>query len=152
MHSDQNTELARRLAHLLADTVTAKFIFHGYHWNVLGPDFGEYHKFFKTLYKDVDSSIDPLGENILKAGFPAPYFLTDYIEMSRIKEERLDGTSPMALLQSAKRINDELVHSLFGAFKQAEVCNEQGLMDFLAGRIDTHKTFNWQINAFLGVR
>jgi starvation-inducible DNA-binding protein len=152
MHSDQNTELARKLAHLLADTVAAKFIFHGYHWNVLGPDFGEYHKFFKTLYKDVDSSIDPLGENILKAGFPAPYFLTDYAEMSRIKEDRLDGSSPAFLLQSAKRINDELMHSLLDTFKKAQDCNEQGLMDFLAGRIDTHKTFNWQIKSFLGVR
>jgi starvation-inducible DNA-binding protein len=152
MHIDQKPELVARLAKLLANTVTAKFILHGYHWNVLGPDFGEYHKFFKTLYKDVDGSIDELGENILKAGFPAPYLLSDYIEMSSIKEERLDGTSPVFLLQSAKRVNDELVHSLFDAFKMAEECNEQGLMDFLAGRIDTHKTFNWQINAFIGVR
>jgi starvation-inducible DNA-binding protein len=152
MHIDQKTELVSKLALLLADTVTAKFIFHGYHWNVLGPDFGEYHKFFKTLYKDVDSSIDPLGENILKAGFPAPYFLTDYAEMSLIKEERLDGSSPTFLLQSAKRVNDQIMHSLFGAFEEAEKCNEQGLLDFLAARIDMHKMWNWQINAFLGVR
>jgi starvation-inducible DNA-binding protein len=151
MH-DQNPELAAKLAHLLADTVTAKYILHGYHWNVLGPDFGQYHDFFSMLYVDVESSIDPLAENVLKTGFPAPYMLSDYLEMSCIREERMDGSSPNFLLQSAKRVNDNMLHCLFEAFAVANDCNEQGLMDFLAGRIDQHKKWNWQIKAFLGVR
>jgi DNA-binding ferritin-like protein len=104
------------------------------------------------LYVDVESSIDPLAENVLKTGFPAPYMLSDYLEMSCIREERMDGSSPNFLLQSAKRVNDNMLHCLFEAFAVANDCNEQGLMDFLAGRIDQHKKWNWQIKAFLGVR
>ena len=152
MFNEQNPELAGKLAHLLADTVTAKFILHGYHWNVMGPDFGEYHEFFGMLYEDVSSSIDDLAENVLKVGFPAPYLLSDYVEMSCINEERQDGSSSKFLLDSAKRVNDAMLHCLFEAFAEAEKCNEQGLMDFLAGRIDMHKKWNWQIKAFLGVR
>lgn len=152
MFNEQNPELASKLAHLLADTVTAKFILHGYHWNVLGPDFGEFHEFFNMLYEDVDGSIDDLAENILKVGFPAPYLLSDYCELSCIKEDRLDGSSTQFLLQSAKRVNDTMLHCLFETFAEAEKCNEQGLMDFLATRIDQHKKWNWQIKAFLGVR
>jgi starvation-inducible DNA-binding protein len=152
MFKEQNPELAAKLAQLLADTVTAKFIFHGYHWNVMGPDFGEFHEFFSELYEDLDSSIDPLAENILKSGFPAPYLLSDYCEMSCIKEERLDGSSTQFLLQSAKRVNDVIILALFDAFAAAEACNEQGVMDFLAARIDMQKKWNWQIKAFLGVR
>lgn len=152
MFKEQNPELAAKLAQLLAETVTAKFILHGYHWNVMGSDFGEFHEFFGTLYEDVDGSIDDLAENILKAGFPAPYLLSDYVEMSCIKEDRLDGSSSQFLLQSAKRVNDVLLHCLFEAFAEAEKCNEQGVMDFLAARIDMHKKWNWQIKAFLGVR
>lgn len=152
MFQEQNPELASKLAHLLADTVTAKFILQGYHWNVMGPDFGEYHEFFGMLYEDVDGAIDATAENILKTGFPAPYLLSDYCELSCIKEERLDGSSSNFLLQSAKRVNDAMLHCLFEAFAEAEKCNEQGLMDFLAGRIDMHKKWNWQIKAFLGVR
>ena len=145
-------ELAAQLAKLLSDVVTVKFIFQGYHWNVLGPDFGEYHDFFGMLYEDLDSSIDPLAENILKVGFPAPYLLSDYVEMSEIKEQRLDGTSPRFLLDSALRINDQLIGCYNNTFAKAEECGEQGLMDFLAGRIDMHKKWNWQIKAYLGVR
>lgn len=145
-------ELAQKLAVLLSDTVSAKFILHGYHWNVLGPDFGEYHEFFRTLYQDVDGSIDDLAENILKVGFPAPYLLTDFVEMSGIKEDRLDGTSSHFLLQSALRVMEHLYECHIQAFHMAEHCDMQGLMDFLAARADMYAKWIWQIKAFLGVR
>lgn len=151
MH-DSNPELASKLAKLLADVVTAKFIFQGYHWNVLGPDFGEYHEFFGELYEDLESSIDPLAENILKSGFPAPYLLKDFLELSTIQEERLDGTSPKFLLDSALRVTCDLLDCYLDAYTIADSCNEQGVADFLAGRIDAHKKWKWQIKAYLGVR
>lgn len=151
MH-EQNPQLAEKLAHLLSDIVTAKFLMQGYHWNVMGPDFGEYHEFFGELYEDFESSVDPVAENILKVGYPAPYLLTDFCEMTCIHEERQDGSSSRFLLESALRVNQHLIDCYMGAFELANHCNEQGLMDFLAGRIDTHKKWNWQIKAFLGVR
>jgi starvation-inducible DNA-binding protein len=149
---DKNNVLAAKLAKLLSDVVVARFIYQGYHWNVLGPDFGEYHEFFSTLYEDVEGSIDPIAENILKSGFPAPYLLTDFLEMSTIKEQRLDGTSTKFLLDSALRVNSELLACHMDAFQIANECNEQGVADFLAQRIDTLKKWNWQIKAYLGVR
>lgn len=148
----QNADLAQKLAITLSDVVNAKFILHGYHWNVLGPDFGEYHEFFGTLYTDIDGSIDDLAENVLKLGFPAPYLLSDYLEMSCIKEERLDGTSSQAMLQSALRIMEHLYQCHLEAFHLAEQHDVQGLMDFLAGRIDMYAKWLWQVKAFLGVR
>ena len=147
-----NPELGEKLAHLLADTITTRFIFQGYHWNVLGPDFGEYHEFFGMLYEDVESSVDALAENILKVGYPAPYLLQDYSDLSCIKEERHDGSSVQFMLQSALRVNDTMIACLHEAGEIAEKCREFGLMDFLAQREDMHKKWRWQIKAFLGVR
>lgn len=151
MHTP-NQELAEKLARLLADTIAVRFILQGYHWNVVGPDFSEFHEFFGTLYEDVESSIDPLAENILKVGYPAPYLLQDYLELSCIKEERHDGSSIQFMLQSALRVNDILIDCLHEAGEIAEKCREFGLMDFLAQREDMHKKWRWQIKAFLGVR
>lgn len=151
MHYDK-TKVAEKLAQVLADTVTAKFILQGYHWNVLGPDFGEMHDFFSELYKDVDSSADDLAENILKVGFPAPYLLSDYVELSVIKEERQDGSSSQFLLQSSLRVMSSLYDCHTEALKLAESCDLQGLMDFLAGRIDMYAKWKWQIKSYLGVR
>jgi starvation-inducible DNA-binding protein len=151
MH-DQNVEIAKKLAILLSDVVTAKYILQGYHWNVLGPNFGEHHNFYSTLYEDLNESIDPLAENILKVGFPSPYLLTDFVEMSCIKEERQDGTSSQFMLQSALRIMEHLYQCHNGAFMQANECNLQGLADFLAGRVDMYAKWIWQIKSYLGVR
>ncbi len=145
-------DVAQKLAVLLSDVVTAKFILQGYHWNVMGPDFGEYHEFFGTLYEDVDGSIDDLAENILKVGYPAPYLLTDFVEMSCIKEDRQDGSSSRFLLESSLRIMQHLYECHEEAFRHANHCNLQGLMDFLAARMDMYAKWIWQIKAFLGVR
>jgi starvation-inducible DNA-binding protein len=110
------------------------------------------HDFFGKLYEDVDGAIDPLAENILKVGYAAPYLLTDFVEMSTIKEPRYDGANVPELLNSVLNVNQALIDCYYDAFAEAEKCNEQGLMDFLAGRIDTHKKWNWQIKAFLGIR
>ena len=147
-----NADVAQKLAVLLSDVVVAKFIMHGYHWNVLGPDFGEYHEFFATIYEDYDDSIDLIAENILKVGYAAPYLLTDFLEMSCIKEERLGDVSSRELLESALRVNAHLTECHYSAFAVANDANKQGLADFLAGRIDTLEKWNWQIKAFLGVR
>jgi len=145
-------DIAQKLAGVLSDTVTAKYILQGYHWNVLGPDFGEYHEFFRTLYEDVDSSIDPLAENILKVGYPAPYLLSDYVEMSTIKEERQDGSSTHFMIQSALRVMEKLYACHLEAFHIADQHDLQGVMDFLATRIDMYAKWVWQIKAYLGVR
>jgi len=151
MH-DGKPEVAAKLAQVLADTVTARFILQGYHWNALGPDFGEMHDFFGMLYEDISESIDPLAENILKVGFPAPYLLSDYVELSTIREERLDGSSPQFLLQSALRVIETLHHCHGEAITLADSCELYGLEDFLAGRVDMYAKWRWQIKAYLGVR
>jgi starvation-inducible DNA-binding protein len=148
----QNREVAEKLAQVLADVVSSKYILQGYHWNVLGPSFGEMHEFFGELYEDVNGSIDPLAENILKVGYPAPYLLKDYLELTTINEERLDGSSSQFLLQSSLRVMSRLYDCHLEALKLAESCNMQGLMDFLAGRIDMYAKWKWQIKAYLGVR
>lgn len=145
-------ELSQRLAEVLADVVVAKFLLHGYHWNVTGPNFSEQHAFFAMLYEDYDSSIDDLAENIRKMGVAAPYLLTDFLELSHINEERIDGALIAELFNSALRINSHLIECHYGMFAAASEANRQGLADYLAGRIDTLEKWNWQIKAHLGVR
>ena len=70
---------------LLADTVAMKFTAHGFHWNVEGPDFSEYHELFETIYVDVDSAIDPIAENIRKLDAYAPFALQHFVDLQSVK-------------------------------------------------------------------
>ena len=149
--SHSNEELAKKLAHLLADVTALGFLAQGYHWNVKGVAFYQFHAFFADIYADVDSAIDPLAENIRKLGYDAPYLLTDFTEMTCIHEDRQLG-DPEGMIQSLARANKVVNDCYLMAFSLADACNEQGIADFLAGRIDMHQKWQWQLESTLGIR
>lgn len=145
-------ELGMRLAHTLSDVVTVKFLAHGYHWNVMGPEFSQFHDFFGDIYADLDASIDPIAENILKLGFDAPYLVQDFLEMTCIHEERIEGGNAQAMIASLLKTNETLVKCFTEIFEMADLLNFQDIADFAAGRIAAHAKWVWQLKATLGIR
>ena len=139
------------LSMLMADLVSARFVAQGYHWNVLGRNFNEFHKFFKKIYEDYDSAIDPLAEDIRKLGVQTPYLLKDLVAMSQVDEPLITDGNPELMLLSLLKINAQLLESTKKTFDVANNLNEQGIADFLAARINTHQKWAWQISATLGM-
>lgn len=150
--NEKNAPLAEALAITLSDLVTFSFIAQGYHWNVIGSDFKEYHGLFGDLYDDVSDSIDPIAENILKLGFEAPYLPADFESMTRIREERIVGGSASEMVESLVRVNEGLIEELKALFRLANESDEQGIANFTADRIDAHQKWQWQLKATLGIR
>jgi starvation-inducible DNA-binding protein len=142
-----NTDLAKHLAICLSSTVLAKFIAQGYHWNVKGIEFSQLHDFFGEIYEDYESAIDPLGESIRKLGYDAPYLLTDFVEISDVREPARISSDAAAMVLSLYEVNASILKCLKKAFNVANNCNEQGIADTLAGRIDMHQKWNWQLGA-----
>lgn len=149
---EHKVELVEKLSHLLSDVVTAKAIAQGYHWNVKGIEFTQMHDLFGEIYEDFDSAVDPLAENIRKLGYDAPYFLTDFVEMTCVGDEpRLFGDC-VEMLESLLNLNNALNACVLAAFEVANMCNEQGIANFLAERDDKHKKWAWQLRSSLGTR
>ncbi len=142
------TELTESLKVLVADLVVFKFKAHGYHWNVEGKDFSEYHALFENIYVDADGSIDLFAENIRKLGDYAPYKISRVLQLSTLPESDVTSnaqTMTSDLLQS----NDMLIAKLKQAFNVANGENEQGVANFIAERIDMHQKWSWQLRASL---
>jgi starvation-inducible DNA-binding protein len=146
------TNTAKGLAHLLGDLVQAKMTLQGYHWNVIGRDFNEFHEFFGEIYEHYESAIDPVAENILKLGDEAPYMLVDFHELSCCNEPRIVGGSVDMMLESAFRLNGTLIACTKEAFEIAESEREVGVSDYLAGLLDQSMKFQWKLRSALGVR
>lgn len=138
--------LVEELKVLLADVVAFSYKAQGYHWNVEGDDFHSFHDFFGDIYEDVAGSIDPLAENIRKSGDYAPYKLSRFVELSEIPETQVsaDYESLTADLYASNKI---VLTRLNSAFAAANSENRQGIADFLAGRIDMHEKWDWQLRA-----
>lgn len=143
--------LAGKLAEVLADTKVLAAVVQGFHWNVKGPDFAEYHELFQEIYEDIDSAIDPTAENILKVGFDTPYLLQDFLSLTSIQAVRVRRNDPETMVGQLVQHNAQIIKCLNEAFHAANHCDEQGVADFLAGRIDMHKKWQWQLAASLGL-
>ena len=145
--------LAQALAKLLSSVVVFKFTAHGFHWNVKGKDFKEFHSFFGEIYEDADGSLDTLAENILKLGYDAPYLLSDFLELSCLEpRERVTTGDCHQMAQILEADNVKVLKELVGAFDIANSCNEQGIANFLAERIDMHQKWQWQLRATLNIQ
>lgn len=142
-------DLAQALAVLLADTVTYKFLAQGYHWNVRGMNFVQFHDFFGEIYEDLESATDPLAENIRILGFDAPFLLSDFAALTTIEATPVSA-DPVDMSRSLYEANYRIVSCVRTAFDLATALNEQGIADFLAGRDTAHGKFSWKLGTIVG--
>ena len=138
--------LADELKTTLADAVVLYLRAHGYHWNVEGPDFHEYHGLFGEIYEDVYASIDPIAENIRKLDDYAPYRLERLTSLRTLPEDSVEPNAK-AMATDLLKANEAMVERLNAAFKAANDENEQGIANFLAERIDAHQKWCWFLRA-----
>lgn len=139
-------KLVNSLKVALADAVTMYFVAHGYHWNVEGQDFSQYHALFAEIYEDVYSSIDPMAENIRKMDEYAPFTLSKFTELRTVEAKEVKA-EPQAMAKALLKVNDGVLETLVKAFHDANDADEQGIANFLAERIDMHEKWRWQLRA-----
>lgn len=144
----EKPEVVECLADTLGNAVHLYFKAQGHHWNVTGRDFSQFHDFFGKIYADVYTMFDPLAENMRKLGAVAPYRLDELADLSQMDDMDC-GTDAMLMVQDLYASNNVMVMSLDNCFQLASDANEQGIADYIAGRIDIHKMWRWQLAAYL---
>lgn len=147
----KSSELVDHLKKCLAEATILYHMSHGFHWNVKGPDFQEYHTLFETIYSDIYESLDPIAENIVKLGNVAPFSLKTLLGLSEIKEVGDLRSEPQGLVKTLQSKNAQMIKSLKACFDKANKDNEQGVANFIAERIDMHQKWDWQLKASLGI-
>jgi starvation-inducible DNA-binding protein len=141
---------------MLADTLkvmyASTFVYFvksfGFHHNIEGENFPQYHEFLKNIYEDAQDTLDPLAELIRQLDSYTPGSITRFAELSQIPDQT---KIPRAELMMAELFQDnqKLLEMWKAAFPLAEEENEQGVADFIAGRIDAHGKWGWQLRSIL---
>ena len=146
MYHEVTPSLVGSLEQLLADVIALAFKAQGYHWNVKGGDFAQYHEFFGEIYSDVYGSVDAIAENIQKLGYTAPANLGTFASTNTIGNDNVEGGCN-AMAYDLYCANEMVVAELKNVFSVADAANEQGIADFIAGRIDMHQKWSWQLKS-----
>lgn len=132
-----------------ANTVVFKSVAHGFHWNVEGPLFTQYHAFFKKIYEDLDDTIDTISEWLRKFDIVAPYTLNDFVSNNNYGDVQLDSNSPLSMTRQLLAMNDKMIADIKVMFNEATLQEEQGLANFLAERQDKLEFWGWWLRASL---
>ena len=145
-----NQKLISSLNQALSDSFELYARAHGMHWNVEGMFFPLYHGFFGDVYSEVYGAIDTFAEEIRAAGGYVGYGTHHFAETNVLPDtKQLTGSDVKAMLNELDMSNEIVLKSLNNAFVLAEKDDAQGLMDFLASRIDAHKKHSWMIKSCL---
>lgn len=119
---------------------------HNFHWNVTGPFFSQLHDLFGKIYEEVYGSIDQFAEEIRSAGAFVPASYTRFSMLSEIDDQTSipdDGDMVRILNEDS----DKMVKILKFVFDIATAQGEEGLADFIAGRMDAHRKHSWMLKA-----
>jgi len=120
-----------------------------FHWCVEGPRFHTLHKFFGKIYEEVyENSIDQTAEYIRILDSYTPGSFERFIELSLIQGQL---KIPRAQLMLDELLTDSqtMIDHLNVCFAAADSENQQGIADFIAGRIDAMGKHRWMLRSFL---
>jgi starvation-inducible DNA-binding protein len=138
--------LIEMMRKVLADHYAFQLKAHNYHWNVEGSNFPQYHEFFGNLYEEVFGAVDQIAEEIRALDAYAPGSFSRFLELTDIEDE-LSIPSGVEMARRLMADNQKILATLDVTFKLADELDQQGLADFIAGRIDAHKKHGWMLRS-----
>jgi len=119
---------------------------HGYHVNVVGADFYQYHKLFQKVYEDSQTNIDAIAEEIRTLQGKVPFSTKRIMELSKINSAE---DTPTGLVMVKELLDDtEIVCETIRAARLLSIKeNAFGLVNYLEGRLDEHYKLQWMLRS-----
>lgn len=134
---------------VLVNTFDMYFKAHGMHWNIEGINFKELHSFFGDLYDELHSAVDDIAEQIRALDEYVQYGCKEFSEIGSVPSSNIFGAKPVKMLNDLLVANTIVVSSLNEAFQEATKDNNQGLINFIAGRLDVHAKHAWMLKSLI---
>ena len=121
-----------------------------FHWNVVGLQFNDLHKFFESQYEALAEIADETAERVRALGGKSFGTLVEFSKHSRLKEK--PGQYPSAEDMISKLLSDHeaIIEHLR---TDLETCThdyqDAGTTDFLTGLMEQHEKMAWMLRSFL---
>jgi starvation-inducible DNA-binding protein len=132
---------------LLADEYVLYTKTRNYHWNVVGPQFNDLHKFFEEQYNALNGIVDEVAERVRTLAGDALGTLADFLERTRLQEHPGNYPAAHSMLANLLADHEAVARQIRG---DVNLCVEDaGTNDFLTGLLEQHEKMAWMLRAFL---
>ena len=134
----------------LSDEVMLYVKTRNYHWNVVGSDFGELHKFFEGQYEQIEDFMDDTAERARALGGHALGTLAEFLKKARLKETPGRYPKAQAMITDLLADHESLIQSMR---KDLQTCQDKhgdaGTADFLTGLMEQHEKMAWMLRSYV---
>ncbi|MGP9813916.1 Dps family protein [Rhodopseudomonas sp. NSM] len=133
------------LSRILGRTFGLYIQTHGYHWNVVGPDFRRLHATFEEQYNDLWKALDDIAERIRSLGACAPGSLAELTALAGEPPAAVQSADAMvaAVIAGHERLADDLRT----ATAAAQAAGDEPTVGLLTDRLAWHQKQLWMMKA-----
>jgi starvation-inducible DNA-binding protein len=152
--SDQHREAVVKILNtLLSDEYVLYTKTRNFHWNVVGPQFHDFHKFFEAQYDEIDAIIDEVAERARMLGGLSSGSLGEFLDQSRLKEQPAKTMAAKTMVSSLLSDHEAIIQNLRkDLVTSVEKHHDMGTSDFLTGLMEQHEKMAWMLRATLEQR
>ena len=121
---------------------------HGFHWNIEGANFPQYHDFLNGFYNEVWNQNDSIAEHIRQLDSYAPGSLERMLELADLEESQ-NIPIALAMMTELKRDNDRFIVHLRAGIVAAEQADEPAIGNFLQDLLCAHQKKAWMLRSII---
>jgi starvation-inducible DNA-binding protein len=121
---------------------------HGYHWNIEGSNFPQYHEFLNDFYNSVWAQTDDIAEKLRALGSYAPGSLARMLELADIQEAS-SIPDAMAMMRELESDNERFIIHLRAGIAAADAAGEPAVGNFLQDLLGAHQKKGWMLKSII---
>lgn len=146
----QRSGVSQILSALLADEHVLYIKTRNYHWNVVGPQFNDFHKFFEGQYEQISEVIDEVAERIRSLGGKSPGTMAEFLKAARLKEAPGELPNARTMVSNLLADHESIIRNLrLDLANCGDKYGDAGTNDFLTGLMEGHEKMAWMLRSFL---
>jgi starvation-inducible DNA-binding protein len=150
LSEEQRDGVVKILNTLLSDEYLFYTKMRNYHWNVVGPQFNDLHKFFEEQYNELNEVVDDVAERARSVGSWAFGTLQEFAQHTRLKEHPGQYPNAREMIANLLADHESVIRQLRVDLETcAERYHDAGTNDFLTGLMEKHEKMAWMLRAFL---
>ncbi len=147
-------EQRKGVVDILTRTLSDEYLLYtktrNYHWNVVGPQFNDLHKFFEAQYDEIDRIIDEVAERIRQLGANAPATLAEFSRHTRLVENPGEYPDARAMIENLRADHETTIRYLRSDLEAVGgKYSDMGTNDFLTGLMEIHEKMAWMLRSYL---
>lgn len=120
-----------------------------FHWNVTGPHFSDYHKFFEEMYNSSAELIDDIAERIRMLGEKSPATMEFFLKNSFLQEQSNYDLQANKMIEELLADTEKTISEMRNAIEEIWETMDKGTEDFLIATMQDHEKNAWMLRSMI---